>query len=56
MQCLYSKVVLERANGYEGGERPFAQPNKNGTVQFISDLRNLNRQIKRKPYTIAKKQ
>ena len=29
-------------------------PKKNGTVRFISDIRELNKRIKRKPFPIPK--
>ena len=46
--------VPEREHDSEWGAPSFNQPLKNGTVQFLSDFRNLNRQIKRKPYPIPK--
>ena len=47
--------VLKEANEYEWGEPSFAQPKaKTNCVRFLSDSRNLNRQLKRNPYPMTK--
>ena len=43
--------ILKEANDSEWGAPYFAQPKpKTSRVKFLSDFRNLNRQLKRKPY------
>ena len=43
--------VLEVANYSEWGFPPFAQPKpKSYRLRFLSDFRNLNKELKRKPY------
>ena len=47
--------VLKEANEYEWGEPSFAQPKaKTNRARFLSDYRNLNRQLKRNPYLMTK--
>ena len=47
--------VIEEANDSEWGAPSFAQPKeKTNCVRFLSDFRNLNRELKRKPYPIPK--
>ena len=47
--------VLEVENDSEWGAPYFAQPkNKSNRVRFLSDFRNLNKQLKRKPYPMPK--
>ena len=47
--------VLEEANDSEWGAPSFAQPKeKTNCVRFLSDFRNLIRELKRKPYPIPK--
>ena len=49
--------VLEVANYSEWGSPYFAQPKlKSNRVRFLSDFRNLNKQLKRKPYPMPKNQ
>ena len=52
---LVSLGVLEEANEPKWGATLFAQPKtKTNRVRFLSDFRNLNRQIKNKPYPTPK--
>ena len=52
---LVISEVLEEANESEWGAPSFAQKKaKMIRVRFLSDFRNLNRPLKRKPYTIPK--
>ena len=52
---LVSLWVLEEANDSKWGAPPFAQPKaKTNCVRFLSDFRNLNRQLKCKPYHMPK--
>jgi hypothetical protein len=44
--------VLKRINHSEWGAPTFIIPKKDGSVRFISDFRELNKCIKRKPYPI----
>ena len=44
--------ILKRKNNSEWAAPTFIVPKKNGTVCFISDFRELNRRIKRKPFPI----
>ena len=61
-QCLKRKIerliklgVPEEENDSEWGAPFFAQPKvKTNHVRFLSDLRHLNRQLKRKPYPMPK--
>ena len=47
--------VLEVANDSEWGAPSFAQPKyKSNQVPFLSGFRNLNKQLKRKPYPMPK--
>ena len=47
--------VLEVSNDSEWGDLSLAQPNpKSNRVRFLSDFRNLNKQLKRKPYPMPK--
>ena len=47
--------VLEIADDSEWGAQYFAQPKpKSNQVCFLSDFRNINKQLKRKPYTMPK--
>ena len=46
--------VLKRVNNSQWGAPSFLIPKKDGTVRFINDFRELNKQIKRKPYPIPK--
>ena len=52
---LVPLVVLEVAHDSEWGAPYFAQPKpKPNQVRFISEFRNLNKQLKRKPYPMPK--
>ena len=47
--------VIEVANDSEWGSPSFAQPKtKSNLVRLLSDLRNLNKQLKQKPYPMHK--
>ena len=46
--------VLKKVNDSEWGAPTFIQPKKNGTVRVLSDFRELNKNIKRKPFPIPK--
>jgi RNase H-like domain found in reverse transcriptase/Reverse transcriptase (RNA-dependent DNA polymerase)/Integrase zinc binding domain len=46
--------VLKKVNRSEWAAPTFIIPKKDGTVRFISDFRQLNTRIKRKPYPIPK--
>ena len=44
--------VLKKVNHSQWAAPTFIIPKKDNTVRFISDFRELNKHIKRKPYTI----
>ena len=46
--------VLKRKSTCKWAAPTFIIPKKNGTVRFISDFRELNKIIKRKPFPIPK--
>jgi hypothetical protein len=46
--------VLKRVNRSQWGAPTFIIPKKDGTVRFMSDLRELNKRIKRQPQPIPK--
>ena len=51
VEHLFLLGVLERSNNSEYGDPSFAQPKpKTDRVRFLSDFRNINKQLKRKPY------
>ena len=55
VECLVQLRVLEVANDSELGAPSFSQPKpKSNQVRFLSDFRNLNKQLKRKTYTMPK--
>ena len=55
VERLVLMEVLEAANDSERGSPSFAKPNSTtNRVHFLSDFRNLNKQLKRKPYPITK--
>ena len=54
VERLCKEGVLKRVNRSEWAAPTFIIPKKDGTVRFISDFRELNRRIKRKPYPIPK--
>ena len=46
--------VLKSENNSKWEAPTFITPKKNGTVRFISDFKELNKRIKRKPFPISK--
>ena len=46
--------VLERQPSSEWASPTFIIPKKNNTVRFISDCREVNKRLVRKPYSIPK--
>ena len=48
--------ILRRVNDSEWGAPTFCQAKKNGTIRILTDLRELNKLIKRKPFPIPKVQ
>ena len=46
--------VLRKINRSEWGAPTFAQPKKNKTIRVLTDFRQLNQQIVRKPYPLPK--
>ena len=54
VQRLCELNVLKRINRSEWGSPTFIIPKKDGTVRFISDFRELNKLIKRKPFPLPK--
>jgi hypothetical protein len=46
--------VLKKVNRSKWAAPTFIVPKKDGSVQFISDFRKLNKRIKQKPYPIPK--
>ena len=54
-EILVKLGVLEKANDYEWGAPYFDQPKeKTNRLILLSEIWNLNRQLKRKPYPIPK--
>ena len=60
-QCLKKEVerlvsigVLEKCSDSEWGSPSFIMPKPNGTVRFLTDLRQVNKRIVRKPFPIPK--
>ena len=55
VEILVSLGVHEESNDSEWGAPLFSQPKaKTNRVRFLSDFRNLNRQLKYKPYPMPK--
>ena len=55
VECLVLLGLLERANDLERGAPSFAQPKpKSNRVCFLSDFRNLNKNLRHKPYPMRK--
>ena len=55
VERLFLLVFLEVENDSEWGALSFAQPKlKSNQVSSLSDFRNLNKQLKRKPYPMPK--
>ena len=55
VECLVLLGVLKIPNDSEWGAPPFARPKpKSNRVRFLSDFRNINKQLKRKLYTMPK--
>ena len=55
VEILSIQVVFENSNDSEWGDQYFAQPkHKTNKVIFLSDLRDLNHQLKCKLYTMPK--
>ena len=46
--------VFKKVNLSEWGATTFIQPKKNGTLRFLSDFKNINQRIRRKPFPIPK--
>ena len=51
---LVTKVVLKCKNNSEWAAPSFIISKNNGTICFISDFREFNKRIKRKPFLIPK--
>ena len=55
VEQLVSSGLFKHENDPEWGDSYFAQlKSKTNCVQFLSDLLNLNKQLKRKPYPMPK--
>ena len=54
VERLCEAGVLKQVNQAEWAAPTFIIPKKDGSVRFISDFRELNKQIKRKPFPIPK--
>ena len=55
VESLVLLGVLEVENNSEWGSPSFAQPKpKSNWVRYLSNFRNLNKKLKRKPYPIPK--
>ena len=55
VKCWVLLGVVEVANDSEWGDPNFAQPKpKSNWVSFLSEFRNLNKQLKKKPYPMSK--
>ena len=54
VQRLCDIGVLKRVNRSEWAAPTFIIPKKDGSVRFISDFRELNQRIRRKPYPIPR--
>ena len=54
VERLVKLGVLRKVNNSEWAAPTFIIPKKDGSVRFISDFRELNKGIKRKPYPIPK--
>ena len=55
VEHLFLLGVFERSNDSEWGDPYFAQPKpKINRIFFLSNFRNLNKQLKRKPYPMPK--
>jgi hypothetical protein len=54
VECLCDIGVLKKVNRSDWAAPTFIVPKKDGSVQFISNFRELNKWIKRKPYPIPK--
>ena len=55
VEFLVLLEVIQLENDSEWGYPPFAQPkSKSYRVHFIRNFRNLNRQLKQKPYPMPK--
>ena len=54
LECLCKVGMLCKVNCSEWAAPSFIIPKKDGTVRFITDFRELNVQIKHKPYPIPK--
>ena len=52
VQRLVDIGVLEKCSDSEWASPTFIIPKKNGTVRFITDLRQVNKRIVRKPFPI----
>ena len=54
IRCLCKLGVLEWQPSSEWAAPSFIQPKKNKTVQFLTDFRELNRRLIRKPFPLPK--
>jgi hypothetical protein len=54
VQRLCDLGVLKKVNCSDWAAPTFIIPKKDGSVRFISDFREINKRIKRKPYPIPK--
>ena len=52
LECLCKIGVLKKVNHSQWAVPTFIVPKKDGSVRFISDLREINKRILRKPYPI----
>ena len=54
LECLVKLGILKCINRSEWAVPTFIIPKKDGSIHFISDFREINKRIKRKPYPIPK--
>jgi hypothetical protein len=51
---LFKLGVIKKINWSQRGSPNFITPKKDKTLRFISDFRELNKQIKRQPFPLPK--